>query len=126
MENNTVEFSVQEFRMLLETKSKIVGKALYELELMANVQNKDVINKLLEEKVLTIVDNNIVSSGFRLTPVDGIEFTEEERNSNLDVLKKTSEIFNLYGGKNTVKVELDNLNDLMFTVTNEDILNCVQ
>jgi hypothetical protein len=126
MENKTINFSVQKFRLLLNEKSQVVGKLLYDLEQLGNEQNKDVINKLFEERILTVVDNKTVPSGLKLNPDNGVDFTEEEKESNLKVLQKTSEIFMSFGGKNTVKIELSKLNNLLFSISNEDILNCVE
>jgi hypothetical protein len=126
MENKTINFSVQKFRLLLNEKSQIVGKLLYDLEQLGNEQNKDVINKLFEERILTVVDNKTVPSGLKLNPDNGVDFTEEEKENNLKVLQKTSEIFMTFGGKNTIEIKLSKLNNLLFSISNEDILNCVE
>lgn len=125
MENQTINFSIQKYRQLLNEKSQVVGKLLYELEQLGSEQNKNVINKLFEEKILTVVDNKTVPSGLKLNPENGTEFTEEEKNNNLLVLQKASEIFTTFGGKNTIEIDLNKLNDLQFEINNEDILKCV-
>ena len=78
MENQLVDFNLHAYRELLNDKVK----SLQQLEQLYDDQNKSVVNKLLEEKILTVVNNQVVPSGIITTPADGKQYTEEEINYN--------------------------------------------
>lgn len=122
MENQLVDFNLHAYRELLNDKVK----SLQQLEQLYDDQNKLVVNKLLEEKILTVVNNQVVPSGIITSPGDGKQYTEEEINYNKNVIDKVSQIFNGYGGKTTVSIDLKELNTMVcFEITPIDIAKCL-
>ena len=122
MENQLVNFNLHAYRELLNDKVK----SLQQLEQLYDDQNKSVVNKLLEEKILTVVNNQVVPSGIITSPGDGKQYTEEEINYNKNVIDKVSQIFNGYGGKTTVSIDLKELNTMVcFEITPIDIAKCL-
>ena len=122
IENQLVDFNLHTYRELLNDKVK----SLQQLEQLYDDQNKSVVNKLLEEKILTVVNNQVVPSGIITSPGDGKQYTEEEINYNKNVIDKVSQIFNGYGGKTTVSIDLKELNTMVcFEITPIDIAKCL-
>ena len=122
MESQTVNFNLHAYRQLLNEKVK----SLQQLEQLYDSQNKPVVDKLLEEKILSIVNNQIVPSGIIVSPADGKEYTAEESSHNQNILTKVTAIFNEYGGKTAVNIDLEELNTMLcFEITPMDIAKCL-